>query len=64
MYKINETTIALEKGDKLTIVRDGGGSMDLCAGDEAAMKDPETGPRIIERAERMDIDYETPGIGF
>jgi hypothetical protein len=35
MYNINPNTIALEEGDKLTIVKDGGGSVYLRQDDES-----------------------------
>ena len=34
MYWINPNTLALETGDKIILVRDGGGILDVQAGDE------------------------------
>lgn len=55
MYQINENTYAIEKNDRIAFVRDGGGDIDILAGEEGAFKDPETGTRIIEKAERVEL---------
>jgi hypothetical protein len=50
MYKINDTTYALEKGDNLSFVKDGGGTIQVWMGNCEQMKshDPNFTPSYAE----------------
>ena len=52
MYKINDNTYAIEKGDNVKFIRDGGGEIDILTGKEKHI-DSEEGPRIIEKDEAV-----------
>jgi len=58
MYKINDKTYALEAGDNVAFVRDGGGNIQLFAGDYEAMKshDPDGGPHTYTEAEMIVLE--------
>lgn len=58
MYKINNITFALEVGDNLTFVRDGGGKIQIFLGDTEAMKshDPDKGPSIYTEQEMIVLE--------
>ena len=55
MYRISEQEYAIEVGDNIVLVRDGGGNLDILIGEKEAFKDPETGPRVIEKGEQVVI---------
>ena len=63
MYQINSNTYAIEENDKIAFVRDGGGDLDIFIGEEEALRDPETGPRVIEKGERVEI-FIAPKVPF
>ena len=58
MYKINETTYAIEEGDNITFVRDGGGLIQLFAGCTGAMEshNPDDGPSIYGEEEYIVLE--------
>ena len=58
MYNINARTIALEEGDNIAIVRDGGGKMQIFTGAYEAMKshDPDGGPHTYLEEEMVVLE--------
>jgi len=58
MYRINEKTFTLEAGDNIAFIRDGGGSIQLFAGDYQAMQshDPDGGPHTYIEAEMVVLE--------
>ena len=58
MYKINDRTYALEEGDNLTFVRDGGGNIQLFAGAHEAMNSPHSddGPSMYGEEEMIVLE--------
>ena len=53
MYQISERSWAIEEGDNIAFVRDGGGRMQVFIGGCEAMKshDPDGGPHIYTEGE-------------
>ena len=62
MYKINDRAYALEEGDNLSFVRDGGGMIQIFAGACDAMKsdDPDAGPSIYAEEEMVVLGVRKP----
>ena len=59
MYKIDDRTWAVEGGESVAFVRDGGGSLKVFAGSRAAMlsaPDPDGGPHTITDAEYVVLE--------
>lgn len=58
MYKINDRSYAMEDGDNISFIRDGGGSIQLFAGGYEAMKshDPDSGPHTCTEAEMIVLE--------
>lgn len=58
VYKISDKQYAIEEGDNIAFVRDGGGDIQLFAGDEGAMKtsDPDAGPHTATKAEYVVLE--------
>ena len=64
MYKINDRTFALEEGDNLSFVRDGGGKVQLFAGECEAMKspNPDDGPSLYAEQEMIILEVRKQSI--
>jgi len=58
MYKINERQYAIEEGDNIVFVRDGGGKMQLFIGVAEAMKTsgPDGGPHTYLEEEMIVLE--------
>ena len=58
MYQINDKQWAIEEGDNVTFVRDGGGEMQAFIGDCEAMKshDPDGGPHTYAEGEMVVLE--------
>ena len=58
MYQVNKRTYALEVGDNISFIRDGGGEMQVFAGDYNAMQfdDPNGGPHTYTEAEMVVLE--------
>jgi hypothetical protein len=63
MYKISDSQYAIEKGDNISFVRDGGGNIQLFAGDYDAMQtdDPNAGPHTYKEAEYIVLEVRKHG---
>ena len=64
MYQINDRTWALEVGDNIAFIRDGGDNIQLFAGDHEAMKsdDPDGGPHTYTEAEMIVLEVRKDAI--
>ena len=58
VYKINEKTWAIEAGDNIAFIRDGGGQMQVFVGDYEAMKshDPDGEPHTYAEGEMIVLE--------
>jgi len=58
MYKISERQYAIEEGDNISFVRDGGGTLQFWAGAYEAMQtaNPEDGPSVYGNEEYVVIE--------
>ena len=58
MYQINDRSWAIEEGDNISFVRDGGGKMQVFVGDCDVMKshDPDGGPRTYVEGEMVVLE--------
>ena len=58
MYQISEKTYALEEGDNISFIRDGGGGMQVFAGNYEDMQsdDPDDGPHTYTEAEMVVLE--------
>jgi len=58
MYKINDKQYALESGDNISFVRDGGGQIQFWGGAYAAMQtaNPEDGPSTYGKEEYIVLE--------
>jgi hypothetical protein len=52
MYRINDNLYAIEETDNITFIRDDGGKLDICIGEQKTLNSEE-GPRIIEKEEAV-----------
>ena len=58
MYKINDNTYALEVGDNIAFVKDGGGTIQLWGGMKGAMQNsnPDDGPATYAEEEYIVLE--------